>query len=186
MKFIKFFLYIIVCLIISFKANSNDSLQSILKEGGKIIFIRHAYAPGSGDPDNFDISDCSTQRNLNAAGIKESIIIGDFFEKNTIEVDRVLSSEWCRCKDTATYAFKDFESKFFLNSFYSKKFSGNKSQQIKDLKDYIQRWDSKKNLVLITHFVVISQVLNLSVTTAEIVVTDKELNVLARKKIQNN
>ena len=48
---------------------ANEKILKLLKEGGKIVFIRHAYAPGNGDPDNFDINNCSTQRNLNNNGI---------------------------------------------------------------------------------------------------------------------
>ena len=54
-------------------AYANESAWSLLEEGGKIVFIRHAYAPGGGDPDNFVIEDCSTQRNLNQQGIDQSI-----------------------------------------------------------------------------------------------------------------
>ena len=62
MKAIKFFLIIIISLIISVKAYSNEELIKKIKQGGKIIFIRHAYAPGNGDPLNFNINDCLTQR----------------------------------------------------------------------------------------------------------------------------
>ena len=58
-----------------------------LKKGGKLIFIRHAYAPGIGDPDNFDIDNCNTQRNLNDVGRKQAKKIGAFFKKNNITVD---------------------------------------------------------------------------------------------------
>ena len=51
------------------KVNSNESLIQSLKKSGNLIFIRHAYAPGNGDPQNFNIFDCSTQRNLNNKGI---------------------------------------------------------------------------------------------------------------------
>ena len=63
--------------------------------------IRHALAPGNGDPANFDLLDCSTQRNLNDVGILQSKEIGQFFSKNNIKIDDVYSSQWCRCKDTA-------------------------------------------------------------------------------------
>ena len=63
------------------KSNSNETLKDILKEGGKVIFIRHAYAPGTGDPKNFDINDCSTQRNLNKRGINQSKKVGIFLQK---------------------------------------------------------------------------------------------------------
>ena len=72
----------------------------------KLIFIRHAKAPGSGDPENFKLNDCSTQRNLNYHGFEQSKKIGLFFKKNNIPIDLVLSSEWCRCKDTAKFAFQ--------------------------------------------------------------------------------
>ena len=81
-----------------------------LKDGGKIIFIRHALAPGFGDPENFDIKNCENQRNLNKVGIEQSKRIGIFFKKNSIPIDVVYASEWCRCKDTAKYAFKNFQT----------------------------------------------------------------------------
>ena len=79
MKFIKFFLLILLSFNILAKANSNDKLQSLLKEGEKLIFIRHAVAPGGGDPVDFDILRCETQRNLSKEGIAQSKNIGKFF-----------------------------------------------------------------------------------------------------------
>jgi|TARA_B110000211_G_scaffold111753_1_gene129829 phosphohistidine phosphatase SixA len=186
MKIIKIFIFLLISLNVALKANSNENIQNILKDGGKIIFIRHAYAPGGGDPINFDISDCSTQRNLNEEGIVQSINIGNFFLKNDIKIDKILSSEWCRCKETAKYAFKKFETKNFLNSFFSQKFANNKNQQIKELKEYVQNWDSKKNLVLVTHYVIILEVTNSTVSSGEMVVTDKNFNVLAQQEISVN
>ena len=186
MKIIKIFIFLFISLNVPLKAYSNENIQNILKDGGKIIFIRHAYAPGGGDPINFDISDCSTQRNLNEEGIVQSINIGNFFLKNDIKIDKILSSEWCRCKETAKYAFKKFETKNFLNSFFSQKFANNKNQQIKELKEYVQNWDSKKNLVLVTHYVIILEVTNSTVSSGEMVVTDKNFNVLAQQEISVN
>ena len=186
MKIIKIFIFLLISLNVPLKAYSNENIQNILKDGGKIIFIRHAYAPGGGDPINFDISDCSTQRNLNEEGIVQSINIGNFFLKNDIKIDKILSSEWCRCKETAKYAFKKFETKSFLNSFFSQKFANNKNQQIKELKEYVQNWDGKKNLVLVTHYVIILEVTNSTVSSGEMVVTDKNFNVLAQQEISVN
>ena len=67
-----------------------------LEDGGKLIFIRHAYAPGSGDPNNFNLNDCSTQRNLSDEGRKQAQNIGKLFRKNEIKIEKILSSEWCR------------------------------------------------------------------------------------------
>ena len=186
MKLITIIIFLLISFNLPLKVNSSNDIQKAFNGNGKLIFIRHAYAPGGGDPDNFDISNCTTQRNLNTKGIEQSINIGKFFLKNNIVIGKVLSSEWCRCKKTAEYAFKDYETRNFLNSFFSKKFSHNKDSQIKELKKYIKNWDGKDNLILITHYVVILEVLGLSVSSGEIIVTDKDFNILTRQKNYNN
>ena len=152
-------------------------------KGGKLIFIRHASAPGNGDPSNFNLNDCSTQRNLNENGRKQAKNIGIFFKENKIKIDEVLSSEWCRCKETAEIAFKDFSTNSFLNSFYSSKHAKNKDQQVKALNDYIKKFKSDENLILVTHYVMISEALNYSSSSGEIVVSDKNLNILGTIEI---
>ena len=164
--------------IFSNPVNSNEKLINSLKEGGKLIFIRHSYAPGNGDPKNFDLKDCVTQRNLNQEGINQSKKIGVFFTKNKIQIDKVLSSEWCRCKDTAKYAFNNYRTFDALNSFYDARFAKNKVKQIKNLKKFISNWHSKKNLVLVTHFVVISETLGTGSASGEIIVSDKYFNII--------
>ena len=81
MKFLKFFIIIFISLTTSIKADLNKKLIKQLEDGGKLIFIRHAYAPGNGDPDNFNLNDCSTQRNLSEEGRKQAKYIGKFFKK---------------------------------------------------------------------------------------------------------
>ena len=181
MKLIKFFLLILLSFNISIKANSNDKIQSLLKEGEKLIFIRHAVAPGGGDPVDFDILRCETQRNLSKEGIAQSKNMGKFFLENNIKIDKVLSSEWCRCKQTAQYAFNKYETKSFLNSFFSEKFASNKNKQINDLKKYINEWSGDNNLVLVTHYVTIQEVLNITSSSGELIITDKNFNILARQ-----
>ena len=183
MKFIKFFIIIFISLTTPIKADLNENLINQLRDGEKLIFIRHAYAPGNGDPENFNLNDCSSQRNLSDAGRKQSKTISNFFKKNQIAIDLVISSEWCRCKETAFIAFKDFETKNFLNSFYSEKFAKNKKKQIKNLEKYINNWNSDKNLVLVTHYVVISEILNYAPNSGEIVISDKSFKKLGSIKI---
>ena len=72
MKFIKFLLIIFITINSPIKADSKQNLINELKQGGKLIFIRHAYAPGGGDPDNFEINDCKTQRNLSDTGREQA------------------------------------------------------------------------------------------------------------------
>ena len=172
MKLLNFILIIFLILTNGIKADTEFQVLKNLKNGGNLIFIRHAYAPGGGDPDNFNINDCSTQRNLSKEGREQAKNIGNYFKENLIPIDKVISSEWCRCKETAQIAFKKFETKRFLNSFFSEKFSKNKKNQIKDLKKYINKWDSNKNLVFITHYVVIYEALNYAPSSGEIVISN--------------
>ena len=161
----------------------NENIVEILKKGGNIIFIRHAIAPGNGDPQNFDISNCSTQRNLSKDGELQALKIGKFFKENNIKLTKVLSSEWCRCKDTAKIAFGNYETKNFLNSFYDERFSENKDKQILDFQKFIRNWNKTGNLVLVTHYVVISEILDLATSSGEIVITDTNLKLLSSLEI---
>ena len=178
MKYIYIFLIFFVSLINSKQVNADDNLILSLKEGCKIIFIRHAQAPGNGDPENFNIYDCSTQRNLDQKGIQQAKKIGNFFKSNNISIENVYSSEWCRCKDTANYAFSKFKTFDALNSFYDEKFQINKDKQITDLKIYIKNWNGNKNLVFITHYVVISELFNQGAESGEIIISNKNYQIL--------
>ena len=184
MKFIKFLLIIFITINSSVKADLKQNLINELKQGGKLIFIRHAYAPGGGDPNNFDLNNCNTQRNLSDLGRKQADKIGSFFKKNNILTNKIYSSEWCRCKETALIAFKKFETKFFLNSFFSSKYAHNKDSQMKKLKKFIKNWDGKQNIVFITHYVVISESLNYASSSGEIIVSDKDLKVIDTIEIE--
>ena len=185
MKFIKFLFIIFITIPTTIKADLNKDLISELKEGGKVIFIRHAYAPGGGDPDNFDINDCNTQRNLNYSGKLQAKKIGNFFKKNKIPIHKVISSEWCRCKETAFLSFKNFETKNFLNSFFSLKFSKNKNKQMKELKKYIEEWQSEGNLVLVTHYVVILEALGYTPSSGEIIISNKNFEKIGSIEIEH-
>ena len=79
----KFFIFFIFFFLLFAPSTASDKIINSLKEGGKLIFIRHSLAPGSGDPENFNINDCSTQRNLNSIGIEQSKKIGTTSQKKT-------------------------------------------------------------------------------------------------------
>lgn len=85
----------------AFKVQASDVLWAELRAGKAIVLLRHAAAPGSGDPPGFKLGDCSTQRNLSEEGRAQSRAIGDLFRANGITSATVYSSEWCRCLDTA-------------------------------------------------------------------------------------
>ena len=149
------------------------------KEGNKVILIRHSIAPGSGDPSGFKIKDCKTQRNLSKEGIDQSKKIGKLFKKNKVPIDQVLSSQWCRCKDTAKYAFGNYKEFTALNSTFQSPFDKNEGKQLKELYNYVKKWRGNgKNLVLITHYSIITAVTNAVPSSGEIVVADKNFKVL--------
>jgi phosphohistidine phosphatase SixA len=162
---------------------SSDSIWDEVRQGNKVILIRHSLAPGSGDPAGFKIDDCKTQRNLNKAGIEQSKKIGKIFKDNKISIDIVLSSAWCRCKDTAYYAFGEFKEFSALNSTFSTPYNKNEPRQIKEIEKYLMNWEGEgKNLILVTHYSVITAITNAAPSSGEIVISDKNLNVIGTIK----
>ena len=153
--------------------NASEQTWNLAKEGNKIILIRHSLAPGGGDPVGFKINDCETQRNLNQKGIEQSKNIGMLFKINDIPIDQVLSSQWCRCKDTARYAFGSFKEFSALNSTFQAPFDKNKTSQIKEIKSLVKNWNGKgKNLILITHYSIITAITNAIPGSGELIIID--------------
>jgi len=184
-KIISLILNLILFSLISFQINASEQAWNLAEEGDKIILIRHSLAPGGGDPPGFKIDDCKTQRNLNRKGINQSKKIGKLFKKNKISVDQVLSSQWCRCKDTAKYAFGNFKELTALNSTFQSPYNKNEPKQLKELYNFVKKWEGNgKNLVLVTHYSIITAVTNAVPSSGEIVITDKNFEVLGT--IQTN
>ena len=160
-----------------------ESVLDAFKKGGKVILIRHSLAPGGGDPDSFKIGNCKTQRNLNKAGIEQSKRIGKIFKNNKIPIDIVLSSQWCRCKDTAYYAFGKFKEFSSLNSIFSIPYNKNEVRQVREIEKYLKNWEGDgKNLILITHYSIITTITNATPSSGEIVLANKNLNVIGTIK----
>ena len=126
-KIISLLLKILIFSLFSFHSYSLEQNWKPAQEGNKIILIRHSLAPGGGDPAGFKINDCKTQRNLNRAGVNQSKKIGKLFKKNKVPIDQVLSSQWCRCKDTAKYAFGEYKEFTALNSTFQSSFNKNEA-----------------------------------------------------------
>ncbi len=175
---------VIILFLFNHKSYADQNIVEILKKNNNVIFIRHSLAPGSGDPENINLNDCKTQRNLNNEGIKQSKKIGNFFKKNNIKVEHIFSSEWCRCKDTAFHAFDNYKILSALNSFYSKKFHKNKKKQIKILKKFINDWNYETNLILVTHYVVIFELLGTDSRSGEIIISNKNFEIINRLNLK--
>ena len=179
-KIISLFLKVLIFSLFSFHSYSSEQNWKPAQEGNKVILIRHSLAPGGGDPAGFKINDCKTQRNLNRVGINQSKKIGKLFKKNKVLIDQVLTSQWCRCKDTAQYAFGNYKEFTALNSTFQSPYDKNETKQLKELYSFVKKWDGKgKNLVLVTHYSIITAVTNAVPDSGEIVITDKNFKVIS-------
>ncbi len=138
-----------------------------MKAGGHILMIRHALAPGTGDPANFRIGDCSTQRNLDDRGRKQARAIGDWLRLNGVNLARIYSSQWCRCLETAELLEMGSVAELpALNSFYE--LTQNREPNLEALRKFIAQQPSDGVLIiLVTHFVTISAIANEAVSSGE-------------------
>jgi len=148
---------------------SSDQAEMVqrMKAGGHILMIRHALAPGTGDPANFRIGDCSTQRNLDDRGRKQARAIGDWLRSNGVNLARIYSSQWCRCLETAELLEMGSVAELSpLNSFYE--LTQDREPNLKALKTFIAQQPSDGVLIiLVTHFVTISAIANENVSSGE-------------------
>lgn len=135
----------------------DDDAWRALKSGNAIILMRHAIAPGVGDPAEFDIEKCSTQRNLSEAGRMQARAIGNVLRANGIAKAEVLSSQWCRCMETASLLdLGEPAPSAMLNSFFQNRQA--EPEQTRTLKQSLDQWLPYKGdaKVLVTHQVNIS------------------------------
>jgi phosphohistidine phosphatase SixA len=120
--------------------------------------LRHALAPGTGDPPNFRLEDCTTQRNLSDAGREQAVQLGQAFRQYQIPVDTVFSSQWCRCLETAKLMnLGEVEPLPAINSFFQD--STTEPQQTAQVRQLIlDRRDSAGVTILVTHQVNITAI----------------------------
>lgn len=151
--------------------SSDDSLWARLQQADQRYFVlmRHAIAPGTGDPANFQLADCSTQRNLSEAGRDQARRTGDAFQQRGIMIDQVLSSQWCRCLETAELMdVGDVEPFPPLNSFFRDRSSG--PEQTAQVRAFMTEQDNPGVTLMVTHFVNISALSGSGVSSGEMVV----------------
>ncbi len=123
---------------------------SELARPGAIVLFRHAIAPGTGDPAGFVVGDCSTQRNLDERGRAQARAIGEAFRMRGIAVGRVLSSQWCRARDTAELAFPgQVRSDPAFNSFFSDRAA--EPETTAEALRILAAWQGPGVLVVVTH-----------------------------------
>ena len=152
---------------------------------GTHLLMRHALAPGLGDPADFSLADCGAQRNLNGAGRQQARRIGERLRAAGVKPDRVLTSQWCRCRDTAVLlGLGEVEDQPALNSFFRD--TSTRRAQTADALDLLRRLDAAgEKALLVTHQVNITALTGVFPASGEILVArleDGRLRALARIK----
>ena len=134
-------------------ATGAEDLWAALRGGGHVALMRHAPAPGTGDPAGFRLGDCSTQRNLDAAGREHARRAGEVFRANGVSGVVALSSQWCRCLETAELMALGPVAPFPpLNSFFRR--PDEAAGRLAGINAYIDTLDGNGPTVLmVTHFV---------------------------------
>lgn len=148
-----------------------------------VVLLRHAIAPGTGDPANFQLNDCSTQRNLSEAGRQQAREIGEAFRDRNIPVTKVLSSQWCRCLETAELMnIAPVEPFSPLNSFFRDR--STTETQTTQIKDYIAANKASSGvIVMVTHQVnvtALSDIFPQSGSAVIVQMNDGQLDVLGQ------
>ena len=149
-------------------ANSRSILNQLETLDANILLMRHALAPGFGDPDAFDVTQCSTQRNLDSQGRAQAIAIGEKFKKSGVTFDTIFSSQWCRCIETAELLKMGPVQEFVgLNSFFQR--YAKSDETLQKLEQKLSSLDPDGLYLMVTHQVVIQAVAQLSVSSGECV-----------------
>jgi broad specificity phosphatase PhoE len=148
---------------------ASEPLWSLLARGGHVVLIRHTITtPGVGDPDGMRLDDCGTQRNLTDEGRRHAQRIGEAFRARAVAVERVLSSPWCRCLETARLAFGAAEVSRPLANLFGR--AENRSRQIGELTPLVAERPGTGTLVLVSHGSTIQALTGVMPGTGEIVV----------------
>ena len=148
---------------------ADEALWALLRGGGQVVLVRHGLTtPGVGDPPGFRLDDCGTQRNLNDEGRRESARVGEAFRARGIPVERVLSSPWCRCVESARVAWGPAEVWTPLSNLFGR--PENRDQQVRQLQARVSERPGAGNLVLVTHGSTIAALTGINPATAEMVV----------------
>ena len=159
----------------------NDSVIA-LKEGGKIIYLRHAYAPRTVENGNYDKNykekKCSTQRDILSEGIKQSEYIGKFILENGINIEKVIVSPTCRTYKTAKHAGWEYTVNKDLQNTNKKKLQ---EKRFKKINKIVSKWKGKGNLVLVTHFMIINPSFpGIKADSGEMIIVNNDMKVLGR------
>ncbi|MGX0876039.1 broad specificity phosphatase PhoE [Roseovarius sp. MBR-154] len=156
-------------LVLSVSGGAVQGMEA-LKEPGVIALMRHALAPGTGDPARFDVEECSTQRNLDARGRAQARRTGDALRAAGVRFDAVWASQWCRARDTASLMeVGEVREQPPLNSFFAAR--GDRVAQTEATLNLIAGLPPDARLLIVTHQVNITALTGRGVSSGEFIVT---------------
>jgi len=171
----------ILLLLFAVEATATEAGWALLREGEHVVLLRHANAPGAVDPTDFDIEKCSTQRNLSERGKQQARKIGALFAARAAPTERVLTSRYCRTKETARLAFGDAEEFAPLDPPPADEEA--RKEQLDAVLGKVRDYSGSGNLVLVTHLETIQALTGQSAREGEALIVaprDGGLHVLAR------
>ncbi len=156
-------------------ADADEGLWRRLAAGGQVVLLRHGTTtPGVGDPTGFRLDDCATQRNLTETGREESRRIGAAFKARAIPVERVLSSPWCRCLETARLAFGSAEPWEPLTSLFADR--TRQAEQTRAFRTLAAEKRAGGNMILVTHGANVTAFVGVSPAMGEMVIVTPQGN----------
>ena len=169
--------------LLALPAQAGPLADAIDEIDADVLFLRHALAPGFGDPDNFSIHDCRTQRNLSQAGREQSRRIGQYLRDEAIEIEVILSSRWCRCVETAAeLGLGPFTTHDGLNSFFDGHVD--RAETIRLLRAYLDRMNASSAngpvTLMVTHQVVITAITGIAPQSGGIVAYNNRTGAVKR------
>lgn len=148
-----------------------SNLSEKLQSPDHVLLMRHTLAPGVGDPANYTLADCKTQRNLSSEGRQQAVVVGDWLRHQGLKNADVYSSAWCRCKDTAQLlGFKGVQIEPTLSSFFDEMHKAPAQNQ--RLQNFIAeklKTKGKQPLILVTHHVNIFEFMGENVSSGDLV-----------------
>jgi len=165
------------------KTQTEAEAQAEAAEAANVIFMRHALAPGTGDPANFNIDDCTTQRVLNDAGREQARALGGqlgaYLEANDKKLDAILTSQWCRCRDTAILLdLGEWQEFAGLNSFFNGHVDRHETLAL--LRARLDDIGPDELVLMVTHQVIITAITGIFPPSGGMVLYNSETGAVSR------
>jgi phosphohistidine phosphatase SixA len=171
----------VILIALAADASATEAGWALLREGEHVVLLRHAMAPGASEPANFDVEKCSTQRRLSERGKLQARKIGALFAARAAPTERVLTSRYCRTRETARLAFGDAEDFAPLDPPAAEEPA--RKEQIDAVMQEIRDYSGSGNFILVTHLETIEALTGQGAREGEAVIVGPEgdqLRVLGR------